>query len=654
MKRIAIFLGLLLLIGCVSATTSIYVSVYPPIQSGTYITATSTYSSSYQPYYATDPTKSLTGTNIDNTWVSSSIAPQRFHIDFGIAHTTDRIYYENYNVFTSSSNLGVRNFTLWGSNSSASFNNLTYANNTGWTQIGVSQSSFDQHVSSDIPDPKYISLNSSQTYRYYAFKFADNWGAATYLAVRRIELQQAVSWEYTTPGTYTWTCPTNITNITLQVAGGGSSGEPYYLTGVPHGGAAGGSQTVPIIAVTPGTNYSIVVGSGGARANIGTSRNNGGLSSGFSYTVLGGSTTTTSVDGGNGVYSLTKFAEDGGSGSGMTVPSGIGGTGYGAGGGAGGRNPFETFYGGKGADGYILITNSSQYTGNLPNFVASTTTDFAGTQISFRDLSTVINSTSLTYLWNFGDGTTSTTSGDVSHVYSYTGSYTVSLTLNNSAVASAVTETKNEYINIVSKPSTFATPRTVTFIFTDYYNVALPGLTVAVTPLDATIPESWFTQYYGIGSGVTLTSTGFSGTTGNDGSWAAPMSEDIRYQFLMTNTTAGISGTQTFYPIDLKYVIHVPTASTIAGNNTLIQMANTSLPVYQLNATAYNLSVIYHDSSGLTTDVVFTVKWRNGTSIYTHDLGNPGTGVLADNYTIINPGIGKEVIWMYNATRSGT
>jgi len=83
-------------------------------------------------------------------------------------------------------------------------------------------------------------------------------------------------------------------------------------------------------------------------------------------------------------------------------------------------------------------------------------------------------------------------------------------------------------------------------------------------------------------------------------------------------------------------------------------MANTSLPVYQLNATAYNLSVIYQDTSGLTTNVVFQVKWRNGTYLWNQNLGNPGTGVVVGNYTIINPGIGKEVIWLYNATRSGT
>jgi hypothetical protein len=79
---------------------------------------------------------------------------------------------------------------LWGSNNLTSFNDLTYADDAGWTQItNVSQTEFDQHVPSDIADPKYISVTSSVPYQYYAFKFADTWGNNTYLGVRRIVLQ---------------------------------------------------------------------------------------------------------------------------------------------------------------------------------------------------------------------------------------------------------------------------------------------------------------------------------------------------------------------------------------------------------------------------------------------------------------------------------
>ncbi|MBE3116488.1 hypothetical protein IMZ68_04720, partial [Candidatus Bathyarchaeota archaeon] len=67
---------------------------------------------------------------------------------------------------------------------------LTYATDTNWTQLTTSQSYFDEHIAVDQADPKYITVTNTTSYRYYAFKFADNWADyAYYMAVRRIELQ---------------------------------------------------------------------------------------------------------------------------------------------------------------------------------------------------------------------------------------------------------------------------------------------------------------------------------------------------------------------------------------------------------------------------------------------------------------------------------
>jgi len=40
-----------------------------------------------------------------------------------------------------------------------------------------------------VADPKFIDVDNDTAYRYYAFKFADNWGYAYNMGVRRIELQ---------------------------------------------------------------------------------------------------------------------------------------------------------------------------------------------------------------------------------------------------------------------------------------------------------------------------------------------------------------------------------------------------------------------------------------------------------------------------------
>lgn len=168
------------------------VSQYPPAQSDTYVKSTTKFSTSYWAYYATNPVKSLTGSWIADSWLSSSgtTTNQRFHIDLGSAKVIKRIYYENQHDSGTQTDAGVQNFTFWGSNTGAgTFDDLVYANDEGWTQLTISQSTFDQHIGSDVADPKYITVTNTTAYRYYAFKFADNYGNANYMGVRRIELQ---------------------------------------------------------------------------------------------------------------------------------------------------------------------------------------------------------------------------------------------------------------------------------------------------------------------------------------------------------------------------------------------------------------------------------------------------------------------------------
>ena len=165
-------------------------SQYPPEQSETYVKASTKYSFNFFPYYATSPVP-LTGDWGFHSWLSGQdvITNQRFHIDLGLAKIITKIYYENMHQSGINTNVGVKNFTFWGSNSASSFAELTYGTDTGWTQITPSQSTFDEHVALDQADPKYITITNSTAYRYYAFKFADNYGSTVYMGVRHIGLQ---------------------------------------------------------------------------------------------------------------------------------------------------------------------------------------------------------------------------------------------------------------------------------------------------------------------------------------------------------------------------------------------------------------------------------------------------------------------------------
>ena len=166
-----------------------YTSHYPPAQNGTYVKATTEYSSTYAPYLATNPALSVTGGAVNNSWSSATASTnQRFHIDLGSAIIIKRIYIENFHDSGGTTEYSVKNFTFWGSNSATAFADLTYGTDTNWTQLTTSASQWTKHPASNTADPQYITVTNTTAYRYYALKFADCWTGAG-MGVRRIELQ---------------------------------------------------------------------------------------------------------------------------------------------------------------------------------------------------------------------------------------------------------------------------------------------------------------------------------------------------------------------------------------------------------------------------------------------------------------------------------
>jgi len=182
---------LIFIVSAISVSAN-YTSQYPPAFTETYVIATTHYAlESLIPPLTTNNASSLTGDWINNQWVSGNgvNSNQRFHIDLGSAKTIRRIYYENGHQNGGDTNTGAKNFTFWGSNTGASFLETTYATDTGWTEIPVAQYFLDEHVGTNNPDPKYILVTNSVAYKYYAFKFSNNYNYASFMGVRRIELQ---------------------------------------------------------------------------------------------------------------------------------------------------------------------------------------------------------------------------------------------------------------------------------------------------------------------------------------------------------------------------------------------------------------------------------------------------------------------------------
>lgn len=174
-----------------------YASQYPPAYNDTYVKATSRWTDDegvgeyYYPWLAFNPAISLTGIYPNKSWISAngSTTNQRIHFNFGSAKIPRRIYYENSHYAGTYTNRGIYQFILQGSNDADAFANLNYEVDTNWTQLTVSQNTFDEHVAADVADPKYINVSGVTGYQYCALKVANARVSEFYMAVRRIELQ---------------------------------------------------------------------------------------------------------------------------------------------------------------------------------------------------------------------------------------------------------------------------------------------------------------------------------------------------------------------------------------------------------------------------------------------------------------------------------
>ena len=160
---------------------------------------------------------------------------------------------------------------------------------------------------------------------------------------------------YTTPGTYSWTCPTGITSICVVAVGGG--GYRGSISGFGSGGGGGGALAYKNnITVTPGQNYTVVVGARGNSSAGGDSSFTWGMSVMTAGGGGGGPIGTTVYTGGSGgtrsgIYDGGGNGGAGGSYTGNGTGGGGGAGGYAGSGGGGGGNASVTGQAGAGGGG---------------------------------------------------------------------------------------------------------------------------------------------------------------------------------------------------------------------------------------------------------------------------------------------------------------
>ncbi|MFA5086693.1 MAG: hypothetical protein WC470_00025 [Candidatus Paceibacterota bacterium] len=204
---------------------------------------------------------------------------------------------------------------------------------------------------------------------------------------------------FTTPGTCTYTVPAGVSSIEVFVMGGGGGGGGG-CSGVSStstccsgsGGNGGGAAKIShqMVSVTPGQQYEITVGAGGAGSGAGSiygiTGGSSGASSSFGSTVVsaggaggdhgwiilehngsaGGAGADSSVAGINasaGSAGADEYSQEFGYYIYYGGAGGLGGNGYGAGGGGGGGGVFGGFpsggNGGTGANGYVRVESGT-------------------------------------------------------------------------------------------------------------------------------------------------------------------------------------------------------------------------------------------------------------------------------------------------------
>lgn len=135
----------------------------------------------------------------------------------------------------------------------------------------------------------FLKVDGQQS--YYALGASSD-GRATYGRVRKNNTEYAIlnsgqipyhRDNYTTPGTYTWSCPQGVTRVRVTLAGAGGGASAFVMAAYKGGT---GEQITREVTVNSGNNYSVVVGAAGTSSPV--SATAGGASSAFSITARGG------------------------------------------------------------------------------------------------------------------------------------------------------------------------------------------------------------------------------------------------------------------------------------------------------------------------------------------------------------------------------
>ena len=226
-----------------------------------------------------------------NFFVGSSSAPT---LTTGNALITNSGYAVNFDMASSVVSLYNNSNATVGSQITDS----TWKNNT-WYPVSVKYQNAtsgtweinanNQVMSYDNPNNSSWTGNTTSSYLWGVQTLTTSNSADSY--IRRLQLKTSGERCFLSPGTYSFTVPSNVTQLSAVCIGGGGGGGcgTGITTNGAYGSGGGGGLSYSTFSVTPDEMLKIVVGSGGAG---GTSISRVGGAGGDSYVLSSGYDTT--------------------------------------------------------------------------------------------------------------------------------------------------------------------------------------------------------------------------------------------------------------------------------------------------------------------------------------------------------------------------
>ena len=245
----------------------------------------------------------------------------------------------------------------------------------------------------------------------------------------------------------------------------------------------------------------------------------------------------------------------------------------------------------------IIVSTGTCDSSVTANFITnpSPPTQIGGTSfsVSFTDTSTSVNSSIISRLWNFGDGTTSTAENPA-HTYSY-GSYYARLTVTDSCGRSS---TKVVLVSLLNDSDCYVSPMISVNPGTSGYEPFTVTLTDSSTTSLGTI-NSWLWDF---GDGNTSTSQGPFTRIYSNGTYIINLT--------VTNSCGATSSTTETIVVSSGYIITASAGSggTISPSGNVIVVKGTDQPFNIVSSPCYFIQDVLVDgiSQGAITSYLFT------------------------------------------------